>query len=70
MFSRRIENQTFNTLKNQGHHLEHNYGHGKQYLSSTLAGLMLLAFLCDQIQEHGCPLYRAARKKTHTKRNL
>lgn len=65
-----IENQTFNTLKNQGYHLEHNYGHGKKYLSSTLAGLMLLAFLCDQLQEHGCPLFKAARRKTHTKRNL
>ena len=24
----RIENETFNTLKNQGYHFEHNYGHG------------------------------------------
>ena len=24
-----IENQTFNTLKNQGYNIEHNYGHGK-----------------------------------------
>jgi len=62
-----IENQTFNTLKNQGYNLEHNYGHGKKYLSSTLAGLMLLAFLCDQVQEYACPLYKAARKKTRIK---
>jgi hypothetical protein len=65
-----IENQTFNTLKNQGYNLEHNYGHGKQYLSSTLAGLMLLAFLCDQVQEYACPLYKAARKKTRIKATL
>ncbi len=26
----RIENETFNTLKNQGYHFEHNYGHGKK----------------------------------------
>jgi len=30
----RIENETFNTLKNQGYHFEHNFGHGEQHLSS------------------------------------
>jgi hypothetical protein len=29
----KIENETFNTLKNQGYHIEHNYGHGKNHLS-------------------------------------
>ena len=29
----KIENETFNTLKNQGYHIEHNLGHGQQYLS-------------------------------------
>lgn len=47
----KIENETFNTLKNQGYHFEHNYGHGKKYLCSTLAHLMLLAFLTDQLVE-------------------
>ena len=28
----KIENETFNTLKNQGYHFEHNYGHGTQNL--------------------------------------
>ena len=65
-----IENQCFNTLKNQGYHLEHNYGHGKKFLSSTLAGIMLLAFLSDQVQEHACPLFKAARAKTRIKINL
>ena len=65
-----IENQTFNTLKNQGYHFEHNYGHGKRYLSSTLAGLMLLSFLIDQVQEHACPLFRAARKRKRIKTSL
>ena len=45
----KIENETFNTLKNQGYHLEHNYGHGYKNLSNVLAGIMLLAFLFDQI---------------------
>lgn len=65
-----IENQVFNTLKNQGYQLEHNYGHGKKNLSSTLAGLMLLAFLVDQVQEHACPVYKAARAKTRIKTHL
>ena len=30
----KIENETFNTLKNQGYHLEHNYGHGKKKLGN------------------------------------
>jgi hypothetical protein len=29
----KIENECFNPLKNQGHHLEHNYGHGDKNLS-------------------------------------
>ena len=45
----KIENETFNTLKNQGFNFEHNYGHGTKTLSNFLAGLMLLAFMVDQI---------------------
>ena len=45
----KIENETFNTLKNQGYHFEHSYGHGKKYLATNFALLMLLAFLIDQI---------------------
>ncbi len=29
----KIENENNNVLKNQGYHLEHNFGHGKQHLS-------------------------------------
>jgi hypothetical protein len=46
---RKIENETFNTLKNQSYHFEHNYGHGQENLSYVFAHLMLLAFLNDQI---------------------
>lgn len=45
----KIENETFNTLKNQGYHFEHNYGHGKKHLSTVLSYLMLLAFHNDQL---------------------
>ena len=40
----KIENETFNVLKTQGYNLEHNFGHGKQTLSSLLVTLNLLAF--------------------------
>ena len=45
----KIENETFNTLKNQGYNFEHNFGHGYKGLSNVFAGLMLLAFYIDQI---------------------
>ena len=57
----KIENETFNTLKNLGYNFEHNYGHGKQYLSTIFCMLMMLAFLIDQIQEICCPLFRKCR---------
>ncbi len=39
------ENETNNTLKNQGYNLEHNFGHGKEHLVNFLTSLNLLAFL-------------------------
>jgi hypothetical protein len=66
----KIENETFNTLKNQGYHLEHNYGHGEQNLSVVLALLMMLASLVDQVQQACCPLFQAAWQKMKTKRHL
>jgi len=41
----KIENENNNTLKTKGYHFEHNYGHGKEHLSSLLVTLILLAFL-------------------------
>ena len=57
----RIENETFNTLKNQGYCFEHNFGHGEKHLSTVFAYLMMLAFLIDQCQQRGCALFRAAQ---------
>jgi hypothetical protein len=45
----KIENNNFHTLKHGGYNLKHNYGHGKQYLASTLASLNILAFLFHSI---------------------
>jgi hypothetical protein len=56
----KIENETFNTLKNQGYHFEHNYGHGDKNLTTVFAYLMMLAFLIDQAQQLCCKLFKAA----------
>ena len=46
----KVENETFNTLKNQGYNFEYNYVHGNNNLSTILSILMLLAFMIYQIQ--------------------
>lgn len=56
----KIENETFNTLKNQGYQFEHNFGHGKKYLHTVFAFTMMLAFLIDQLQEFSCKSFQAA----------
>lgn len=66
----KIENETFNTLKNQGYNFEHNYGHGYQYLSTVLALLMFLAFTIDQIQQHCCELFQKLWQGLGTKTKL
>lgn len=66
----KIENETFNTLKNQGYSLEHNYGHGQHHLATNFGFLMLLAFLVDQIQELCCAIFQAARNARHSRTSL
>ncbi len=66
----KIENECFNTLKNQGYHIEHNYGHGKQNLSYNMYLLTLLAFFFHQIFELTDGLYQACRKKGVSKSYL
>lgn len=66
----KTENETFNTLKNQGYHFEHNFGHGNRYLSVIFAHLMMLAFLVDQLQEAACSLFQAALHKVGSKIRL
>ncbi len=58
----KIENETFNTLKNQGYNFEHNFGHGYQNLCSVMTMLMMLAFLIDQVQQLCCKVYQKARQ--------
>ena len=66
----KIENETFNTLKNQGYQFEHNFGHGKKHLSVVFALLMMLAFLVDQVQQSCDGLFQAVWAKMGTKRRL
>ena len=59
----KIENESFNVLKNHGYNLAHNFGHGKSHLAKTLAAMNLLAFsfhnACDLLDE----LWQRMRKK-------
>jgi Transposase DDE domain len=66
----KIENETFNTLKNQGYHFEHNYGHGIKNLSVVFATVMMLAFLVDQTQQLCCALFQAVWAKLGSTRLL
>jgi hypothetical protein len=58
----KIENENNNTLKTQGYHLEHNFGHGKKYLSAILAAMNILAFLFHTMLEFMDRKYRLLRK--------
>ena len=62
------ENETCNTLKNQGYNFEHNDGHGEQNLSVVFATIMMRAFLVDQTQQLCCALFRAVWAKLGSKR--
>jgi hypothetical protein len=64
----KIENETYNTLKNQGYHFEHNFGHGERNLAVVFAMLMMLAFLVNQVEQLCCPLFRAVWSKLGSKR--
>lgn len=59
----KIENENNNTLKTKGYHLTHNYGHGKQHLSSLLCSMIILALLFHTLLEVGDERYRQVREK-------
>ena len=66
----RVENETFNTLKNQGYQFEHNFGHGKKNLSVVFARLMFLALMIDQLQELCCKVFQEAREVLISRQTL
>jgi hypothetical protein len=65
-----IENEVFNTVKNHGYHIEHNYGHGVRNLSFNFFLLNMLAFFLHQIFELTNRTYQWLRKNLGSKRNL
>jgi hypothetical protein len=66
----KIENETFNTLKNQGYQFEHNFGHGNKNLSVNFATIMMLAFLIDQAQALCCKAFQRAQAKRINKKSF
>ena len=63
----KIENETFNTLKNQGYNFEHNFGHGQDHLCTIFAFLMMLAFCVDQIQQSSCQYFKKILQELKTR---
>jgi len=63
-----IENESFNVLKSNGYHLEHNFGHGKQNLAMMFAAMNLLAFalhtICDALEQLWTTARTAKRART------
>ena len=64
----KIENEASNTLKNQGYHMDHNFGHGEKNLSYNLLLLNFLAFYIHQILELTDKLYQACRATCSAKK--
>ena len=61
----KIENEGINILKTKGYHVEHNFGHGKQYLAQVFLVLNLLAFLLHTALALTDELYRFLRHALH-----
>jgi hypothetical protein len=66
----KIENENNNTLKTKGYHLEHNFGHGKNHLSSLLLTFNLLAFLFHTVLEMMDSKYAQIRKELPTRKTF
>jgi hypothetical protein len=66
----KIENENNNTLKTKGYHLEHNFGHGRQQLSSLLAAMNILAFLCHSFLSFCDTNYRLIRATLPTRKTF
>lgn len=66
----KVENENNNILKTRGYHIEHNFGHGHQYLASLLLSLNLLAFLLHTILDLVNEQYRAIRQRLGRRRTF
>ena len=59
----KVENENNNTLKTKGYHFTHNFGHGRQHLSTLLASFNLLAFLFHTILDMMDSKYQLIRAR-------
>lgn len=66
----KVENENNNVLKTKGYHLEHNFGHGDQYLASLLLSLNLLAFLFHTVLDLVDEKYRLIRQELRKRRKF
>jgi hypothetical protein len=66
----KIENENNNVLKTKGYHLEHNFGHGKNHLSTLLLTLNLLAFFFHTALEILDETYRRIRDDLPTRKTF
>lgn len=64
------ENENNNVLKNHGYHIDHNFGHGRQHLSTTLLTLNLLAFLLHTIAQVADEVYQRIRQALGPRRTF
>src|SRR3954467_6399725 len=61
------EHESYHVLKNNGYHLEHNFGHGKANLSAVFVSLNLLAFAFHTVCDLAEDLWRRAMEKMGTR---
>ena len=66
----KTENENHNVLKTKGYNLEHNFGHGKQHLSTLLLTLNLLAFLFHTVLALADERYQAIRQIRGTRQGF
>lgn len=66
----KVENENNNTLKTKGYNLEHNFGHGKQHLSSFLATLNILSLLFHTLLELLDLKYKLLRSHLPTRKTF
>lgn len=66
----KTENEGNNVLKRYGYHLEHNFGHGQQFLSAVLLSLNLLAFLMHTVLYQTDPVYQQLRHELGAQRTF
>jgi hypothetical protein len=64
------ENENNNVLKNHGYHINHNFGHGQEHLSTTLLTLNLLAFLLHTIAQVADEVYQQVRQALGKRRTF